>query len=304
MELGGFKIATVRGIPVRIHFTFLLVLPLLAWVFARSFREAASMAGVPPEQLSGAPFLWGLGLALALFFSVFLHELAHSLYAARTGARVRSITLLMIGGVSQMEEMPKRPRHEALMAAFGPLVSLGIGALLYALVALVDIPSFNLQFALFYLALLNVVIGLFNLLPAFPMDGGRIMRAVLAPRLGLIRATRVAAAVGKAFAIGFAILGFLSFNMLLLLIAFFVYIGAQGETRSVVVDTLLGRLRVRDIMSANVAVLPADATAYDAAERMLREKRTAFAVVDGGAPLGMVTLEAVRAVPAEARGRT
>src|SRR5262245_17295929 len=102
MSMDGFRIGTIRGIPIRVHFTFLLVLPLLAFGFARSFRAAAGLADVPPEQLSGRPWVWGLGVAIALFASVLVHELAHSLYALRKGGRVRGITLLMIGGVSQL----------------------------------------------------------------------------------------------------------------------------------------------------------------------------------------------------------
>src|SRR5690348_15176619 len=104
MDMSGFKIATIRGIPIRIHITFLLVLPLLAFGFSRAFREAARLAEVPPAQLGGSPVVWGFGMALALFVSVLLHELAHSLYALKKGGRVRDITLLMIGGVSQISE--------------------------------------------------------------------------------------------------------------------------------------------------------------------------------------------------------
>jgi Zn-dependent protease/predicted transcriptional regulator len=301
MDLGGFRIAAIRGIPIRIHFTLLLVLPLLAYGFARAFGEAARAAEVPPEQLYGRPLLWGLGIAIALFLSVLLHELAHSLYALKRGARVRSITLLMIGGVSEIEEPPKDVRHEAIMALFGPVVSLALGGALYGLHLFADVQSFNLRFALFYLAALNLVIGLFNLLPAFPMDGGRILRSLLSRRIGLIRATRIAALVGKGFAVVFGVIGFVSFNMLLLLVAFFVYLGAEGETRAVVVNALLGKLHVRDIMTGDLVTVSADATAYDAAERMLRERRLAFAVADNGAPIGMVTLDAIQGVPPDRR---
>lgn len=301
MALGGLRIGTVRGVPIRIHFSLLLVLPLLAVGFARAFRAAARMADVPPEHLQGSPWLWGLGVALALFASVLVHELAHSLYALRRGGRVRGITLLVIGGVSEISEMPQRSRHEAIMALLGPVVSIAIGAVCVLVHALVPTSSFNLRFGLFYLGGLNLLLGAFNLLPAYPMDGGRVLRAVLAGRIGLVRATHVAARIGKAFAVAFAIWGFLSFNMLLLLVAFFVFVGAHGETRAVVARALLGELRVRDVMGQAAGALPAEISVHDAAERMLRERRTVFVVTSGGEPQGLITLDAVKLVPVDKR---
>jgi Zn-dependent protease/predicted transcriptional regulator len=303
MEMNGFRVATVRGIPIRIHITFLLVLPLLAFGFGRAFQEAARLAGIAPGELRGNPYVWGLGIALALFLSVLVHELAHSLYALRKGGRVRDITLLMIGGVSQISEQPREARHEAVMALVGPVTSLLIGGVLYILsLAAQGIASFNLQFALFYLASLNLFLGFFNLLPAFPMDGGRILRSVLTTRLGLVRATRIAAGVGKAFAFAFGVLGFVSFNMLLLLIAFFVWMGAEAETRQVLVKALLGQLRVRDLMTTRLPTVPEDATLYDTAERMLRQQALAAVVVaTDGQPLGVVTAEIIQRVAVDQR---
>jgi Zn-dependent protease/predicted transcriptional regulator len=305
MEMSGFRIGTIRGIPIRIHITFLLVLPLLAFAFRRAFLEAASYAEVPPERLAGSPWLWGLGMAVALFVSVLIHELAHSLYALRKGGRVEDITLLMIGGVSQISEPPKEARQEAVMALVGPLASLALGGALYALHALSSALSFNLRFALFYLGGLNVFLGLFNLLPAFPMDGGRILRSILVSRMGAVRATHVASRVGKVFAVLFGIWGFLSFNMFLLLIAFFVFVGAEGESRAVMAKALLGRLRVHDVMRDQVPTLSPDITVYEAAEWMLRERRIAFAVglERDGQAVGLVTLESVQSVPPERRAQ-
>lgn len=304
MGLGGFKIGSVRGIPIRLHFTFLLILPLLAYAFSRAFREAARVADVRPDQLIGNPLLWGLGMALALFFSVLLHELAHSLYALKKGGRVRDITLLMIGGVSQMTEAPKESRHEAMMAFVGPLTSLVIGGVLLAVNALLDFQLFNLRFAIFYLGALNVVLGVFNLLPAFPMDGGRILRAVLTPRLGIVRATRTAAMVGKAFAILFGVLGLLSFNFILILVAFFIFMGAEGESRQVQLKAALSNLRVRDVMRTEASALPAGATAADAVEYLVRERRLSAVVERADGTLGVASLEALQKIPRERRGGT
>ena len=244
MDMGGFKIGSIRGIPIRIHITFLFVLPILALGFGRAFGVAARVAGVPPEQITGSPILWGVGVALALFASVLLHELGHSLYALRKGGRVRDITLLMIGGVSQISQMPRESKDEAMMAFIGPLVSIVLGIALYGLHAVSGGVSFAAQFGLFYVAGLNLFLGLFNLLPAFPMDGGRILRALLSPRVGAVRATRIAATIGKVFAGLFCAWGLFSFNLLLVLIGFFVFVGAQSEQRAVMMKIEGSRPRV------------------------------------------------------------
>ena len=298
----AFKIATIRGIPIRIHFSFLLVLPFLAFLFGQRFAMAARLAGFPPEAVTGSPWLWGLVVALLLFLSVLVHELAHALYAQRKGGRVQSITLLMIGGVSQLTEPPKKARDEGMMAFMGPLTSLLIGAGclgLYRLLAGLD--SFNLRFAFFYLGQLNLILGIFNLLPAFPMDGGRILRSLLVKRQGPVRATRIAATVGKVMAILFAMLGLLSFNIILLLIAYFIYVGATAESRQVLIKAVLGRLHVRDLLVTWLAPLEASATVEEAAARMVRERRLAFPVLDVGRVAGVVTRPAVQRVEAERR---
>lgn len=304
MALGGFRIGSVRGIPIRVHFTLLLILPLLAWAFSRVFSEAARVAEVAPGELVGSPLLWGLGMAVALFFSVLLHELAHSLYALKRGGRVRDITLLMIGGVSQMTESPKESRHEAMMAFVGPLTSLVIGGSLLGLNFLLDFQLFNVRFAVFYLGALNIVLGVFNLLPAFPMDGGRILRAVLTPRMGTVRATRAAATVGKGFAIVFGILGLMSFNFILILVAFFIFMGAEGESRQVQLKASLENVSVRDVMRADPSSLPAGATVADAVEYLVRERRLSAIVEKSEGKLGIATLAALRKIPSERRDST
>jgi Zn-dependent protease/CBS domain-containing protein len=301
----GFQVGRIRGIPIRIHFTFLLVLPFLAYAFGQNFAGAARLAGVPAESLSGSPWLWGLLVALALFASVLVHELAHSLYALAHGGKVRSITLLMIGGVSELTEPPKRPAEEARMALAGPATSLAIGVAFLAIFrATRGIAGFDAGFALFHLAQLNLFLGAFNLLPAFPMDGGRILRALLSRARGPVRATQIAAGVGKVFAVLFAFWGVATVNTLLVLIAFFVYVGAEGEQHAVLARAVLGELRVRELMAPlSAAVAPAD-TVFDVGERMLREKQLSFPVTEGGRVVGAVTSEAVERVPLDRRRQT
>ncbi len=297
----AFLVARIRGIPIRIDVTFLLALPFFAYSFGQSFSGAARLAGTRPEHLVGSPWLWGLLLAIALFASVLVHELGHSLYAVQRGGKVRSITLYMVGGVS---ELASPPRNEALMALVGPLTSLILGGVFVGLARLTTgTGSPNLSFGLFYLGQLNVVLGVFNLLPAFPMDGGRVLRGALARRIGPIRATRIAASVGRAFAIVFAVLGFLSLNVLLLFISFVVYAGAEAEARDVLVRAALGDLRVRDFMSPLGTGIAEEDTLLDVGERMMRERRTAYPVSRDGRVVGFVTADTVKQVPVDARSR-
>src|SRR5712671_4852831 len=246
----AIRLGRIAGIPVQIHFSFLLALPLLAYLFAQQFVAAAQLVGIPQGRIGGDRYLWGLAVALALFASVLLHELAHSLYARRTGTRVSAITLLMIGGVSQIEDSPRRPRDEAIMALLGPLTSLAIAGILRAALLAVprDAELFELRFVLGLTSYLNLTLGVFNLLPAFPMDGGRVLRALLVRRLGFLRATWTASRVGKAFAVIFAVLGLLSGNLILLVIAWFVYLGAQQEMAQVEAKEVLGSIRVADLL--------------------------------------------------------
>ncbi|MGZ3457892.1 MAG: CBS domain-containing protein [Archangium sp.] len=301
---GAFKIITLRGIPIRVHYSFLLVLPFLAWLFSQAFRSAAEAADVPAESLRGHPLLWGLGLAVALFLSVLVHELAHSFYALRKGGQVSDITLLMIGGVSRITRMPDGSRQEALMALAGPATSLMLGGLfLIGYVLLEGARSFNLRFAVFYLGDLNVFLGLFNLLPAFPMDGGRVLRALLTGRLGRVRATQVAGVFGKGFAVLFGVLGLFSGNFILLIIAAFVFMGAESESREVLVQSLLNRVHVGELMVARTAAVEAEDSLEEVAARLQAERRRALPVVEGGRVVGLVTLGAVRQVPAPRRAQ-
>lgn len=300
----GWQIAVIRGIPIRLHVTLLLVLPFLAYGFASAFGEAARAAGVPPEAL-GSRWAWGVGIAIALFVSVLVHELAHSLYAIARGGKVRGITLMMIGGVSEISQPPRTPGQEAMMAFVGPATSAIIAALAFAArAATLPLGQWSLTFALFYFGYLNAILAVFNILPAFPMDGGRVLRGLLARRIGPVRATQIAATVGKVFAALFAVWGFFQANVLLLLVAFFVWAGAEAEARDVIVRAVLGELTVRDLMRADAASVAPGDSVFDVGERMLRERRVAFPVVQDRDVTGTATLEVVESVPLEARQGT
>lgn len=300
---GSYKIARIAGIPIRIHVSFLIVLPLFAYIFGSVFRQAAAAAGVPPQGLAIGPWLWGLALAIALFAAVLVHELAHSLYAIRKGGEVREITLLMLGGVSQLTKMPDGPKREAMMAFVGPLTSLLIGGLCLGIYALLgEVGSFNARFALFYLGFLNVFLGAFNLLPAFPMDGGRILRSLLTGPLGKLKATRVAAAVGKGFAVLLGLWGLLSLNIFVLLVALFVYFGAKAEAQDVVLNELLAKVHVGDVMSREVPTVSAERSVADAAALMASERRDSLVVLDEQQRvIGVFSLAELERIPRERR---
>lgn len=265
----GFTVLRVRGIPVRLHLSLIIFLPYVAFLATRQYAYLASALDLTPDELRLAPWVWGVILAIALFVSVLLHELAHSLVALKSGARVRSITLMILGGVSLIEDdLP--PLREAWMAFVGPLASFALAGASYALYRAPILPL-EVDVALFCFAITNAALGVFNLLPAFPMDGGRVVRGLLAGRLGVDRATRVAATMGQAMAVLFALYAVVSFNLLLLLIAWFVWAGAAAErSRLAIVQSLRG-LSVTDFMSTRIGDAWVDESVGEVLGRLARE---------------------------------
>lgn len=217
----SFTLARVWGIPIKLHVTLILLLPLFSHRFGLTIGAAIICVGV--------------------MASIVLHELGHSLVAIRKGCHVREILLTPIGGVAQMERIPSRPRDELLMAIAGPLVSFGL-FLLLDFAGDHMAPTFDLQGVPFntltFLGMVNLGLVIFNMIPAFPMDGGRVLRALLSARFGRLRATFVASRLGRAFAVLFGVLGLYwmlesAQGLVLILIAFFIFIAADSEYRSV-----------------------------------------------------------------------
>jgi Zn-dependent protease len=234
----SFRLARIAGIDLKVHITFFLILAFGAVVWGAPFG------------LSGA--LFGVLLMALLFACVALHELGHALMAKRLGIGVREILLLPIGGVALLTRSPSKPLHELLIAAAGPAVNvLIVAALLPALIALGlggGMPATGLAFgpgepglftALFWLAQANVFLVLFNLIPAFPLDGGRILRALLWMATDAARATRIAAGVGQVFAVAMGLFALFSFDLLLLAAAAFIFLGAGAERGQVQVQSAL-----------------------------------------------------------------
>ncbi|MDD1678895.1 MAG: CBS domain-containing protein [Methanomicrobiales archaeon] len=308
---GSFQIGRLYGIPVLLHWSFALVIPLFAWIIGVEITYTTSLVaglfGVNIDQsliTSGyVPYILGAIVSIGLFVGVFIHELAHSIVAKRNKIRINSITLLILGGVSSMEETTPDPRVELPMALAGPLTSLGLGIISSAIVYLIagvegSTPfSGALIFIFGYLGLLNIILFGFNLLPAFPMDGGRVLRAWLAKRMPLARATRIAADIGKAFAIVFGIFGFIIFNPILIIIAFFIYIGANQESLLVRYNILLKDLTMQQVMSSPVMTVPPAMPLSELVEKMHTTKHLGFPVVDRGQLVGLVTLADVQKSP-------
>ncbi|WP_262179284.1 site-2 protease family protein [Haloarcula laminariae] len=306
-----FRIGRAFGIPIQLDLTFLLVLPLFAWIIGTQIEQTAGLlndslgAGLDPAVLTGGSLVWVLGVvaAVGLFTGVVLHELGHSLVAIRYGFPIDSITLWLFGGVAQLTEMPEDWRQELAIAVAGPVVSVALGALSYAAFAVLPgtgsavVESARFVFA--YLAVMNVALAAFNMLPGFPMDGGRVLRALLARTRPYARATEIAAEVGKVFAILLGLFGlFVAGNIFLAGLAFFIYVGAAGEARETTMRADLEGVQVRDVMTpaAHVTTVTPRVSVRELIETMFRERHTGYPVEVNGEVVGLVTLEDARAV--------
>jgi Zn-dependent protease len=299
-QRGVWTMGRLFGIPVKIHFSLVLVLPLLAMAFSTYFRRLDERF-----VLMMPPALWGLVIAVVLFGSVLVHELAHALIAKRAGGKVRGITLLFIGGVTELAGETPRPRIEAIMAAAGPIVSLIIGGL-FALLGrfMIGSPP-DLRQALWIIGLLNIVLGLFNLIPAFPLDGGRVLRAVLTPGLGRVRATRAAATIGKILAFGLAVLALATSQWMMLIVAGFIFLAAEREAAGVVLDDSITHLHVGDVLPRRaLPTIPVWRAVHDAAEVLLAERGDTIVVMDRlGGPIAALTVNDLKRIPPLARGK-
>ena len=302
----GLKIGTALGIPVRLNWTFLIVLPLFAYLIGSQVGMIAEVmnetlgAGIDPTALAGGLTPWVLGLAAAvgLFVGVLLHEFGHSVVAMRYGYEIESITLWLLGGLASFAEFPEDWKHEFWIAVAGPIVSVAVGVGCYAVFALAPVGSNAVPFVFGYLALLNVVLAVFNMLPAFPMDGGRVLRALLARNQPHAQATQRAAAVGKAFAFVMGIVGLLSFRLLLIVLAFFIYIAASGEAQQTTLKAAFEDVTVGDVMTGreDLHTVSEDASVAELMSRMFEERHTGYPVLRGDDLVGMVTLEDARSV--------
>ncbi|MFO7567779.1 MAG: site-2 protease family protein [Enhygromyxa sp.] len=280
----AWRIARIAGIDVRIHVTFLALLAWIAWI---SYASTGTAAGA----------LDGVLLILVVFGIVVLHEFGHALTARRFGIKTRDITLLPIGGVASLERMPDEPRQELLVAVAGPAVNFAL-ALIFTLLALALglplVPEAELGTGslLVQLIWINLVIGVFNLIPAFPMDGGRALRALLAMRVSDIRATRIAAGLGQAMALLLGIVG-LFFNPVLVFIALFLWMGASGEARLAEAKFVAHGIPVAAAMVRELEAVSPEVPVAAPLRRVLETFQHDFPVVEDGRVVGMLSREAM-----------
>jgi Zn-dependent protease len=294
-----FKLA---GIPLYLDVSFLLILPLMVWLTAQNLRVLLHQPqfglDLDPTDFRGAiPLLLGLVAVLGLFVSIVLHELGHSLTARRYGVKVRRITLWFLGGVAEFEEMPRQRGAEAIVGIAGPIVSFVLAGLFWTLAVVIPSSAPLTWIVVWYLGMVNLMLGLFNLLPALPLDGGRILRSLLALRLPHARATLIAGNISKVLAVALGVYGLFA-NLWLLVLAFFIFNAANSETRQSVVVELLRGIGVDDLMNRDVRSVPAAMPLGELPRMIFEQRHHSFPVVDDQNRLiGVIGVEQMQNAP-------
>jgi Zn-dependent protease len=314
----SIRVGRIIGIPIRLHFSFLILLPLIVLVFA----EVPGPVGLGDLEELSTPLRLSLAAIAAFLFilSLLLHEMSHSYVAMKYGTKIRGITLFIFGGLAMMEDLPKEPDKEWRIAIAGPLMSFAIGGAFlftYFGIAAVHVAIYDpFTILMFSIGLLNVVLATFNLLPAFPMDGGRVLRAFLATRMQFLKATKRAVFVGKIFAVIMAIVGFMPdpfilystgdvripFNPWLAFVALFLYMAATEEESATITFATLEGLTVRQVMRTENASVLEDMPIAELVEKMLAEKNAEYAVVNEDDEFkGFVTFSEIKQLSVEQR---
>jgi Zn-dependent protease len=275
-------LGAVSGIRVYVHWTFLI---LIGWIVFSNLGKGSSVNEI----------LWSVIFILTIFACVTLHELGHALAAKRFNIKTRDITLLPIGGVAQMESLPEKPKEELIVALAGPAVNILIFIVLYFTTQQQISPETLTRLEpgigpgnfLFALMFVNLWLALFNLIPAFPMDGGRVFRALLAFRMNRNRATQIAANLGQFLAVGFIFAG-LFYNPFLVFIGLFVFLGAQAEAEQTKTQSLLRGYTVGDALLEESPTIEYNATIGMAADQLLKSQNKHFVVDRAGITEGAI----------------
>lgn len=283
------------GVPVELDPTFALILPLFAWLIGSQvagFAELFAQLGVDldpvPLSTGAAPWLLGASAAIGLFASVLVHELGHAIVARVYGVRTQRITLWFLGGVAQLDDVPRKRGAEAIVAIVGPITSGALSLLLWTLLRS-DLFGGGVAFVMAYLAVTNAGLALFNLLPALPLDGGRVLRSLLALPLGDARATRVAGAVSRVVAIALGVYGFLTLQVFLLAIAFFVDAAGRAEVAASQARRAFEGRRVREAMTPDPVAVDLGWSLEQLRRLRAFRSHTAYPVLDvDGAPIGWI----------------
>ncbi|MFA5074028.1 MAG: site-2 protease family protein [Nitrospirota bacterium] len=293
---GAWKIGSLFGIPIRVHFSWFIIFGLITWSLSTFYFPQAA-----PDLPIGSYWARGALAALLLFVSVGFHEIAHSLVAMRYNIAIEGITLFIFGGVSQLRGEPPHPRSEFLIAIAGPVSSFFLAVFFFFLAGFF---TGGTEALFVYLAQINLILGLFNLIPGFPMDGGRVLRAAIwSKKKNLFYATQQAANIGRIFALIFIFYGVFSIFMRLpgglwlMLIGWFLYTAAQASYQQSALQEILSKVRVRDIMVKDIVTIDSR-TLIDTAvnDYFLRYGYGGFPVMSNGRLLGIVTLKEIKNV--------
>ena len=307
MLRGGIPIGKAFGISLRLHYSWFLIFALVTWALAASYFPSTYPAWSLSTRIAA-----GLITSVLFFGSVLVHELMHSIVSQRQGIPVQSITLFFLGGVSQITSEPKQPKDEFRMAIIGPLSSLVIGGIFFGIYfAWRNVDIFAVQFITaiaYWLGYINLFLGVFNLIPGFPLDGGRVLRSLIWWRShNLKSATRIASNIGRVVGFIFIFVGIWFIftgswinGILLALIGWFLESAAVGSYQQILMQEMLKGHVVSEVMSRDCVVIPPDTTIDQLVhENILSSGRRCFPVVSGSQVMGLMTLHDVKAVPRE-----
>jgi Zn-dependent protease/CBS domain-containing protein len=293
---GSIKAGRILGIDLKFHFSLVFLLVYVAVVSAMQFPLVVQQAGLDPAKLSVGPWASGFIFAVGLLVSIVIHEYSHVAVAKAQGVPVRGVTLMMLGGISEMGSIPEQPYAELKLALVGPLASLAIWVFLECVGILTSQP--DLELFSYWLGNANLVLAIFNLLPAFPLDGGRALRSFLAAKQGKIKGSENAIRVSKFLAWGLGLLGFFEFNFILVFVALFIYSAAQSEWVLLVSRSVLKDVLVRDAMQ-RVDPVPETLRLREAASVMLSKRVRILPVETSTGKSALADLESLREVDRE-----
>lgn len=282
----SLNLGSISGIKIIVHWTFFF---LILWIVFDELKRGGTTQSI----------LFNVAFVLAVFICVVLHELGHALLAKRFGVNTKKITLLPIGGMASLDKIPESPKQELMVVIAGPLVNVAIAILIYLFVPIHELANISLTenletFSeltllnfLLYLFIVNVGLVIFNIIPAFPMDGGRILRALLAMKIDRVRATQIASTIGQVFALAFLLIGLL-YNPFLIFIALFIFLGAYGENQMVLHLSLLKGHTVEDAMMISITLFEPEDSIDIVVDKIISGTENNFVVVKDMAIVGLL----------------
>ncbi|MBK8845887.1 MAG: site-2 protease family protein [Bacteroidetes bacterium] len=284
---GSFKLGNIAGIGVSIHWTFSL---LIAYIIFSNYR-----AGHNTEQI-----VWSVIFILSIFFTVFLHELGHALAAKKYNIKTKDITILPIGGLARLERIPEKPKEELVVAIAGPLVNIALSVITGLFITIPDLKELTVQLtggvnqSNFFLNffIVNIWLAIFNLIPAFPMDGGRVLRAILSMKFERHIATNIAARIGQLLALAFIFIGF-NGNPFLIFIGLFIILGAQAELEMTKTGFMLKGILVKDVVMKHYETITASDIVETAVKQLLNGQCKNFLVISDGYPVGSLSRDEI-----------